>query len=269
MINVQEVRSRVCTDNSLTAGANLVTGLFVQGVPSSPPKERCRMTILSKSIVNEGEFAMVGVDCGRWNCKKCGPRLKEKWLRHLSAKLNESLEIYVSQIVRAQWETLRKRIVRMGGNYAHIRLVSGVWVVFADVPEGTLVADDVLIILQTAMDSVAYDRKPIASSRGWRLPKNNMVPDKKKWERVSKILAPVEEVKKAAVSAGVIVSPMYYYNGTTIFYYKIPVTWDEAKVEAFNLMLRSLGDKEQETGVGVLGLGRRLVELAKEEDNQK
>jgi len=183
--------------------------------------------------------------CGRWACEICGPYLKTKWQGHLSIVLGKQETIFIHQITPTQWEKIKTRIRRAKGEYAHIKLNSGVWAVFTNVPVGgsPLSQSATQSILDASMNSVSYDRKPIATSRGWSLSLNSK-PTKSEWERVGTLTADIEEIEKVVVElVGDQVRSFYHANAIG-FYVLLPQSWDDAHIAEFDRRLLAVGKVE-------------------------
>lgn len=209
-------------------------------ISSKPSGRKCGMSIHLQNESRRHEQMIVGVLCGCWSCKVCGPYLQDKWLRHLSEKLDIEDTIYALQIPISRWETYRMRIVRAGGEYARIELESGVLVVFTNAPVGKPIEGDLSAVLKLAISSVTFSHKPISTSRGWKLSGDGRGSfTGRGWKRIGQLSATVEEAEKVVRSMGVSVHT-FCHIGKYGFYIHLPYEWDDDKIREFACTLGRL-----------------------------
>jgi len=147
---------------------------------------------------------VIGVLCGSWKCPTCGAYLRQKWTEHLSRKLSEFGDIYVSLVGKDRWNTVSQRILRAGGQFATIEQADGILYLFTTSLQGELVSHDVALeLLGKAIQQATSDKRPVHTSRGWGLSKTE--PKMSDWERVGQLPASVDDIAKVVESSGNIV----------------------------------------------------------------
>lgn len=163
---------------------------------------KCGMSIHLRNKTDRNKHMVTSTLCGSWKCPTCGPFLKRKWIEHLSRKLTESSDIYVSLISTSKWDTVSMRILRAGGQSATVKQTSGLMLVFTDAPQGEKITlSEALILLDKAINQAITDKRPIHTSRGWGLPKSK--PKLSEWEKVEKLPVDVVEIANAVEQAGI------------------------------------------------------------------
>lgn len=144
-----------------------------------------------------GTYRACHVLCGRWRCSTCNPKKKAQWSSHLRDVITtlpvpgglptdrrprpETEPLYLARVRDDPRTTRRilKRIQRAGGQYARIKYTPGRQLVITTVPLSARDEPDILSpavaareAIQAVRDMLLYgdSRKPIFTSRGWKLP---------------------------------------------------------------------------------------------------
>jgi Bifunctional DNA primase/polymerase, N-terminal/Primase C terminal 1 (PriCT-1) len=118
------------------------------------------------------EYLSVSFFCGRWDCKRCGPYFRRRWIDHLVAK-TAGLELYTTEASEADWGRIRRSLNRLGGNYVRIKNGNS-FTLITDTPlkpSTPLRQDELQAFLENAIPSTA-SQCPISTSRNWKREKN-------------------------------------------------------------------------------------------------
>jgi hypothetical protein len=122
-----------------------------------------------RAILRRGrEFVSVSFFCGRWDCPRCGPFFRQRWIEHILTK-TEGMGLYVTEINALDWPKIRRSINRLETDYLKIK--SGmIYKLITDKPlrdSKELKPDEVKSYFESAIPDTA-PQCPISTSRGWR-----------------------------------------------------------------------------------------------------
>ena len=74
-----------------------------------------------RAIMRKGRAYMsVSFFCGRWDCSRCGPYFRQRWIEHITTE-TEGMELYVTKISEEDWAHVRRAINRLGADYMKIK----------------------------------------------------------------------------------------------------------------------------------------------------
>jgi hypothetical protein len=126
-----------------------------------------------RAVMRRGrEFISVSFFCGRWDCPRCGPFFRQRWIEHILTK-TDGMQLYITEINVLDWPRIRRSINRLGADYLKIK--SGmVFKLITDKPlkdSKTLIPEDVKDYLESTIPSTD-SQCPISTSRNWRREKN-------------------------------------------------------------------------------------------------
>jgi hypothetical protein len=122
-----------------------------------------------RAIMRKGrEFMSVSFFCGRWDCPRCGPFFRQRWIEHILTK-TDGMSLYVTEINALDWPKIRRSINRLETDYLKVK--SGmVYKLITDKPlkdSKELKPDEVKSYFESAIPDTA-PQCPISTSRGWR-----------------------------------------------------------------------------------------------------
>lgn len=117
----------------------------------------------------ENTVLLAGLDCGCWECRKCGPKKKSEWfLRHLNLWLDEP---YLERIVinKDDWGKYHRMFNRKKGKFIRYTMESGKYQIVTDLKLGgiTIGRRKRKEVLLKIMNYVSYSKRPISQSRNW------------------------------------------------------------------------------------------------------
>ena len=174
-------------------------------------RTRCGVAVQVRKRSDKSKISVYNAPCGMWKCPRCRPVLEERWSVWLSCQIASLESVYVLFVSDSNWGSIRMRILRAGGEYAAIRQVDGLRVVFSNVPESK--GEPVSVTSATDMlrrfIASAYPSRPIHTSTGWAIKSNPI--QKSDWERVQELPLSVGEVAEQLKSFGVAVSWYFGY----------------------------------------------------------
>ncbi len=117
-------------------------------------------------------MAVVCVSCLRWACPHCACILKRKWCQHITTLFRVLLgSVWARNCTEAEWPALYRRIQRQKGQFVCC-IDQGEYLVVSSVPiPGALelTPEQASGHLVAAVEAFPFCRKPISTSRGWKL----------------------------------------------------------------------------------------------------
>ena len=126
-----------------------------------------------RAVMRRGrEYLSVSFFCGRWDCLRCGPFFRDRWINHLVTK-TAGLKLYTTDVSEAEWGRVRRSLNRLGADYFKIKNGNSFTLITdRSLKASTLLKQDELQgFLEKAIPSNAAQR-PISTSRNWRREKN-------------------------------------------------------------------------------------------------
>jgi len=183
------------------------------------------MAIHLRNRGNKNKHMVIGALCQSWKCTRCGPYLRSKWLQYLTYRLAQENKVYTARINKDIWDTVSKRIARANGNFATIELPGNILVIFTDtnIKGGTIASlSTALEMLEESFYGSILDRRPVHTSRGWKLPNN--VNKMSEWERIDKLPITVPAAEKVVRALGLSVK-CFWEESRSGFLVDIPDEW--------------------------------------------
>jgi hypothetical protein len=130
-----------------------------------------------RSVVRKGnQYLSVSFFCGRWSCGRCGPRFKQRWVKHIM-EVTEGDNLYKMRIELYDWSRVRRALNRAGSNYMKVSSSEGcVLLINRPMPDaGPVSRNDLESLLDRWIPDMAPSC-PVSTSRAWshsKTPKTN------------------------------------------------------------------------------------------------
>lgn len=135
------------------------------GTSSDGWETDCRFGVVLEHKANAERGRDYDAFCNAWNCRSCRPFIVNRYVRHL-LDLFSGLDIYLAENEDHRWDTTRKQIQRVSGEYARIPAPNESSLVLSTAL-GELVTDH-SSILQYALDNKPNDSRRVTTSRRWQ-----------------------------------------------------------------------------------------------------
>jgi len=154
-----------------------------------------------RAIMRKGrEYMSVSFFCGRWDCPRCGPYFRQRWISHMVEKTKDT-DLHVIEIPEADWGRVRRSINRLDADYMRIK-VGNVLRIITDKPiENSieLARDDISTYLESSIPTNA-SKCPISTSRNWEHHKKEKTSNE--YEAVTITWLPVKDQTEVAEGLG-------------------------------------------------------------------
>jgi hypothetical protein len=126
----------------------------------------------SRIVRSERRYVSINFFCGRWDCPRCAPFFKKRWIRHLT-EIAKGQDLYVLECSEDDWGCVRRSINRLGADYCRIRNKEGNLAVVLDKPhpKSKLLSTNLGEFLEAVIPDSA-DSCPVSTSRTWERSKN-------------------------------------------------------------------------------------------------
>jgi len=167
----------------------------------------------------------LGLLCGEWECRICGPYLKEIWTSHLVndfIRCGGSLGLVLCD--PEEWGTVRKAIQRDPAgrtDFVHIDF-AGTDAPFGDTTEVVITSAEGIglrldgrerfRLVRHIIQAIPFDRARVSTSESWERAKTKS-PSTGRWRRVAPIRASLEESANAASELGLNPTPITALKG--------------------------------------------------------
>lgn len=119
------------------------------------------------------EPQVIDVRCERWNCEGCRGWQIERTLAHAEFRLGQAEHLYEFGCTDEQWPMMLRRLRRASSQYFRMREGEGWYVVCNRPIDGAIpVTHEIAIAtLRLLLDEYVGDIRPVSTSHGWRLPR--------------------------------------------------------------------------------------------------
>ena len=170
---------------------------------AKPPRQKCGYTVHLWSKDDHHKNLALRALCGSWKCPQCGEYNKRKWISHITyvtrffdAAGHLSRRASMFETSPEEWKSsVSKWLKRQDADFMHIRLADGRLIVINNGGVGEMYSGDKFrSALEKIFQAVGYDRKPVFTSKRWRLPKPNT---KFRWVRLNNLWLTLSELEKA------------------------------------------------------------------------
>ncbi len=215
---------------------------------ANSPRPKCGYIIHFRSQGDHYKNLAFSAYCGSWACPQCNKYNKKKWIDHIKCMTLLNVEgilsssAFLFEITSEEWESsIKKRLSRQNVDFARIRLANGRLAVVNNGNNGEFFSDDRFdSALASIFDAVGYDRKPVSTSKRWRLATKK---PSFKWDRLNNLYLTLPELKDELQKLGARTEYTQYSNGI-IFEY--PNSWTEEMIMEKARYLASIPSKEKQ-----------------------
>lgn len=215
---------------------------------ANSPQPKCRHIIHLGSKGNHHKNLALLVYCGSWACPRCNKFNKQKWIDHIKGMTLlcvddiSSSSAFLFETTVEEWKSsIRKQLSRQHVDFARIRMADGRLAVVNNGNSGDFFSDDRFdSALASIFDAVGYDRKPVSTSKRWKLETKGA---RFNWERVNNLHLTLPELMDELHKLG---AQSEYMKSSDRITFKYPDSFTEEDIREANYHLASLQREEKQ-----------------------